>query len=191
MIYGTKSTSRQVASGVPQGLIVGSILFNIFINELETETEHTLSKFTDDRGVADTPDGCAVILRRTSTSCRNGLRGILSSLARENAEKSCIWGGITPGTYRHWGRTSWKAALLRRTLASWWMTSCPCRLMQTCSKEGQVYLGLCYEKHHQQVKKGGPFPLLSTGETSSRVLGPVLGSTVEERHGHTGESPAH
>jgi len=34
-----------------------------------------------------------------------------------------------------------------------------------------------------------PSPLFSTGKATSEVLGPVLGSPVQERHGRTAESP--
>lgn len=66
LICEAKSSWRRKSCGEPQVSVLGIVLLNIFINDLDNVAECALSKFADNTklgGVADMPVGCAATQR--------------------------------------------------------------------------------------------------------------------------------
>ncbi|KAK4806812.1 hypothetical protein QYF61_005608, partial [Mycteria americana] len=85
----------------------------------------------------------------------------MKSLMKFNKEKGKVLhlGKNNPTHQYMLGATQLESSLAEKDLGSWWTSAII------------------------------PHPLLSTGEVTPGVLCPDLGSPVQERHGHTGESP--
>lgn len=65
VVNGATSGWRPGTSSVPQGAVLGSVLFNVFINELDTGVKCTISKFAN-----NTKLGGAVHSLRGQETCR-------------------------------------------------------------------------------------------------------------------------
>ncbi|GAB0179335.1 mitochondrial enolase superfamily member 1 [Grus japonensis] len=190
VVNGSMSKWKPMTSGIPQGLVLWPVLFNIFLSDMDSGIECTLSKFANDIklcGVVNTLEGRDAIQRDLDRLERWACMNCMKS---NKAKCKVLHIGQGSPRYQHkLGDEGIERGLEEKHLGV--LVDHKLNMSQQCALAAQKanrILG-CVKKHDQHVMGGDSPPLLHSHEIPPGVLCSALGAPVQEGHGAVGASP--